>query len=435
MTEQSKKQPEEPTFLSKQISRRDMLKIAGAGGIGLALGASGAGSLLTMTNLFPEAAEEDKEDETVPFYGAHQAGIATPMQNHVYFAAMDVTAESRSELIQLFQDWTKAAALMTAGKPVGENSGNDFLPPKDTGEAAELSPSNLTITFGVGPTLFVKDGKDRFGLKRKQSGELKELPKFPLDALDEKWCGGDLCIQACADDAQVAFHAVRNLVRIARGKATIRWAQAGFQRSKQAASSKKDTPRNLFGFKDGTVNPDVHNAKEMNRYVWVQPGDGPNWLINGSYLVVRRIQMHIEVWDRSSLRDQEETFGRHKASGAPLGQKDEFDPLDLKKKRPDGQYYIPVDSHVRLAHHDGTEKILRRSYSYADGMDPKTGSLDAGLLFMCYQRKPSRQFIPIQSRLSQNDKLNEYITHRGSAIFACFPGVKKGGYIGESLFE
>ncbi|MBE3569854.1 MAG: deferrochelatase/peroxidase EfeB [Bacillales bacterium] len=434
MAEQSKKHVEEPAFLSKQISRRDVLKIAGAGGIGLALGASGAGSLLTMTNLFPEATEKDKKNDIVPFYGAHQAGIATPMQNHLYFAALDVTAESRSELIDLFQDWTKAAALMTSGKPVGEVSGNDFLPPKDTGEAEGLSASNLTITFGVGPTFFVKDGKDRFGLKHKQPRELKELPKFPLDALEEKWSGGDLCIQACADDAQVAFHAVRNLIRIARGKATIRWAQAGFQRSKQAASS-KETPRNLFGFKDGTVNPDVNNPKEMNKHIWVQLGDGPNWLVNGTYLVVRRIQMYIEVWDRSSLRDQEETFGRYKASGAPLGQKDELDPVDLKKKRADGQYYIPENSHVRLARNDGTEKILRRSYSYADGMDQKTGSLDAGLLFMCYQRMPSRQFIPIQARLSQNDKLNEYTVHRGSAIFACFPGVKKGGYIGESLFE
>lgn len=434
MAEQSKKQPEEPAFLSKEISRRDMLKLTGAGGIGLVLGATGAGSLLTMKNLFPEASDKTNKNETVPFYGVHQAGIATPMQNHLYFAALDVAADSRSELIDLFQDWTKAAAFMAAGKPVGEVSGNDFLPPKDTGEAEGLSASNLTITFGVGPTFFVKDGKDRFGLKHKQPRELKELPKFPLDALEEKWCGGDLCIQACADDAQVAFHAVRNLLRIARGKATIRWAQAGFQRSKQAASS-KGTPRNLFGFKDGTVNPDRHNPKEMNRHVWVQPGDGPNWLVNGSYLVARRIQMHIEVWDRTSLREQEATFGRYKASGAPFGQKDEFDPVDLEKKRPDGQFYIPENSHVRLAHNDGTIKILRRSYSYADGMDPKTGSLEAGLLFMCYQRMPSRQFVPIQARLSQSDKLNEYIVHRGSAIFACFPGVKKGGYIGESLLE
>jgi deferrochelatase/peroxidase EfeB len=209
---------------------------------------------------------------------------------------------------------------MSEGKPIGELTSNEFLPPKDTGEAEGLSASNLTITFGVGPSLFVKDNRDRFGLKHKQPKELTDLPAFSLDALEEEWTGGDLCIQACADDMQVAFHAVRNLIRIARGKAVLRWAQPGFQRTKQA-DAKEGTPRNLFGFKDGTVNPDVKSEKQMNEHVWVQPGDGPNWLQNGSYLVVRRIQMFIEVWDRTNLKEQENTFGRYRDTGAPFGQK------------------------------------------------------------------------------------------------------------------
>ncbi|GHI00262.1 iron uptake transporter deferrochelatase/peroxidase subunit [Neobacillus kokaensis] len=416
---------------TKKISRRDVLKTAGIGGIGVLIGASGFGGLLSITE---SKATDTVQNDIIPFYGKHQSGITTKTQDHVYFAALDVTAYEKPALVKLFKDWTEAAALMTEGKPVGELSSNEFLPPKDTGEAAGLSPSNLTITFGVGPSLFVKDGKDRFGLKHRRPKELVDLPKFPLDALEEEWTGGDLCIQACADDPQVAFHAVRNLIRIARGKAILRWAQPGFQRTKQA-DPKGETPRNLFGFKDGTVNPNFKNEQQLNKQVWVQPGDGPNWLVDGSYLVVRRIQMFIEVWDRTNLREQENTFGRYRDSGAPLGQSNEFDKLDLKSKKENGEYVIPVDSHVRLSHGDGSQQILRRAYSYSNGMDVKTGSFDAGLLFLCFQRTPSKQFIPIQKRLAQMDKLNEYTSHRGSAIFACLPGTIKGGYIGETLFN
>ncbi|WP_462408758.1 iron uptake transporter deferrochelatase/peroxidase subunit [Neobacillus sp. Marseille-QA0830] len=415
----------------KKVSRRNILKTAGIGGVGVLLGASGLGGVMAVTE--GKATNKDNKD-IVPFYGKHQSGITTLPQNHVYFAALDVTATKKEDLIKLFKEWTDAAALMTEGKTVGELSSNEYLPPKDTGEAAGLSPSNLTITFGVGPSLFLKDNNDRFGLLQKQPKELVELPKFEFDALEAEWTGGDLCIQACADDLQVAFHAIRNLIRIARGKAALKWAQTGFQRTKQA-DSKEETPRNLFGFKDGTVNPDVKSDKQTNEHIYVQPGDGPDWLAGGSYLVVRRIQMFIEVWDRSTLKEQENTFGRYRDSGAPLGQKDEFEKLDLEKKNDKGDYMIPVDSHTRLAHGDGSQQILRRSYSYSDGMDVKTGSFDAGLLFICFQRSPSKQFIPIQGRLAKMDKLNEYTSHRGSALFACLPGTKEGGFIGETLFN
>ncbi|MBT2726664.1 deferrochelatase/peroxidase EfeB [Bacillus sp. ISL-75] len=422
---------DESTSIGNKISRRDILKTAGVGGVGVILGASGLSGLLSISE--SKATTKDAH-EIVPFYGKHQSGITTKTQNHVYFVSLDVTTSKKEDLVQLFKDWTKAAALLSEGKAVGDLSSNEFLPPKDTGEAAGLSASNLTITFGVGPSLFVKDNQDRFGLKAKQPKELVDLPKFPLDALEDEWTGGDLCIQACADDLQVAFHAVRNLIRIARGKAILRWAQTGFQRTKQA-DPKSETPRNLFGFKDGTANPDVNNESQMNKQVWVQPGDGPNWLVNGSYLVVRRIQMFIEVWDRTTLKDQENTFGRYRENGAPIGQKNEFEKLDLKQKNEKGEYSIPADSHTRLSHGDGSQQILRRAYSYSDGMDLKTGSFDAGLLFLCFQRAPSKQFIPIQNRLAKMDKLNEYISHRGSAIFACLPGTKSSGFIGEALFN
>jgi deferrochelatase/peroxidase EfeB len=420
-------------FYTKKCTRRDILKTAGIGGAGMLIGASGLGSILSIADAKTDPAGKSGSKHIVPFHGKYQAGITTEMQNNVYFASLDVKTDKKSDLVTLFKEWTIASEAMTTGNLVGDPVTNGFLPPVDTGEAVGLSASNLTITFGVGPSLFVRDGEDRFGLGHKQPSELKDLPKFSLDALEDKWTGGDLCIQACADDAQVAFHAIRNLVRIARGKAELRWSQEGFQRTK-SASTDDETPRNLFGFKDGTVNPDLNDHQKLNQAVWVQPDDGQNWLTNGSYLVVRRIQMFIEVWDRTTLKGQEDTFGRKRDSGAPLGQKHEFDQVDLDKKDENGNDHIPKTAHVRRAHGKGNEHLLRRSYSYSNGMDAQTGTFDAGLLFMCYQQKPSKQFIPIQQRLAENDKLNEYISHKGSAIFACLPGIQKGEYIGETLF-
>lgn len=419
------------SILKKPMTRRDVLRLAGTGGLGLLLGGGAIGTLLTTENKrkTKAAGSISTEEDSIPFYGAHQAGIITPAQNFICFAAFDVTASGAPSLKKLFQAWTAAAAAMAAGRPVGEESGNGNLPPTDTGESAGLSPSRLTITFGAGPSLF----DNRFGLAAKKPPTFKELPAFNGDQLEPEWCGGDIGVQVCADDMQVAFHAVRNLARIARGKAVLRWVQEGFQRTNQADPS-GSTPRNLLGFKDGTANPQVANEKEMNRIVWAQSGDGAPWMAGGSYMAVRRIRMRIEVWDRSTLKDQEETFGRYRSSGAPLGAKNEFDPVDLNAADESGKPYIPRDSHVALARGDGSVQILRRSYSYSGGMDIKTGQLDAGLLFISYQRDLFKQFVPLQQKLAKSDRLNEYILHVGSAAFACFPGAAQGGYIGDTLF-
>src|SRR5918999_495100 len=177
------------------------------------------------------------------------------------------------------------------------------------------------------------------------------------------------------------------------------------------------------------------DADLMDRYVWVPEGEGPSWMTGGTYLVARRIRMLIEVWDRASLADQEGTIGRHKYSGAPIGSENEFDPVDLEARGEDGELLIPEDSHVRLARQSDEEKILRRGYSFTDGMDHERGQLDAGLFFICFQRDPRLQFVPLQRRLGSSDLLNEYIQHTGSAVFACPRGAREGGYVGEALFE
>ena len=212
----------------------------------------------------------------------------------------------------------------------------------------------------------------------------------------------------------------------------MRWSQLGFGRTATTSRS-QDTPRNLMGMKDGTANIRAEDTEAMERFVWVD-GEGPGWMRGGSYMVTRRIRMLLEIWDRSSLEDQEQTIGRHKYSGAPLGGSEEFDPLDLDAEH-GGVPAIPVDAHVRLASakvNDG-ERILRRGYSFTDGVDESLGELEAGLFFICFQRDPAVQFVAIQRRLGMNDALNEYIKHVGSAVFAVPPGAGKGGYVGETL--
>jgi deferrochelatase/peroxidase EfeB len=408
-------------FLSQKISRRNALALVGTFGAGVALG--GGGTLTVRALADP--------GQTVQFYGKHQAGIATPQQDRLHFASFDLTVSDAGEVRELMREWSEAAAKMCAGQPVGDENANAFVPPEDTGEAQDLTAGRLTVTFGFGPTLFEMDGEDRFGLAYRKPAALREIPVLPGDNLEPGLSGGDLCVQACSDDPQVAFHAVRNLARIGRGAAVIRWSQLGFGRT-SSTSSEQQTPRNLMGFKDGTNNIRAENTDLMDRYVWVK--EGPDWMKDGTYLVARRIRMLIEVWDRTALQEQEQTIGRHRASGAPLGKTDEFDAVDLEAKGPDGLPLTPLDSHVRLARKDRRERILRRGYSFTDGMDQRTGQLDAGLFFISFQRDPHKQFVPLQRRLGQTDRLNEYIQHTGSALFACPPGAGRDGFVGQHLF-
>jgi deferrochelatase/peroxidase EfeB len=263
---------------------------------------------------------------------------------------------------------------------------------------------------------------------------LRRLPPFRGESLNPDRSDGDLCIQACADDPQVSFHAIHILTRIAADVATLRWSQEGFGRT-SATSRSQGTTRNLMGFKDGTDNIRAEDTDAMERFVWVQRGDGPGWMEGGSYLIVRRIQMLFDVWDATSLEGQERVFGREKESGAPLGERNEYDPVDLSAKR-DGELVIPANAHIRLASPDynDDQRILRRGYSYSEPPEPGSGQIDAGLLFICFQRDPQRQFVPLQRRLANSDALNHHTLHTASAIFACPPGAKREGFVGEGLF-
>jgi deferrochelatase/peroxidase EfeB len=401
-----------------RISRRRLLGAAGAGAAAVGLTAACAN---------PQA-EPAAAERVVPFRAPHQAGITTPAQDRLHFVALDLTSTDVGRVQELFRTWTAAAERMTAGAettPGGATGGNPYAPPDDTGEALGLPASSLTLTFGLGASFFTK-----LGLDAQLPAGLAALPPFAGDQLDPALSGGDLCIQACSDDPQVAVHAVRNLVRSGFGTTEVRWSQLGFGRT-SSTSTAQATPRNLFGFKDGTRNVKAEEPEALDQHVWVAPGDGPAWLDGGTYLVARRIRMHVEIWDRTSLSEQEVIIGRTKGVGAPIGAAAEFDEADLSPTGP-----IDVNAHIRLASAEslGGVKILRRGYNFVDGSDGQ-GHLNAGLFFVAYMRDPHAQFVPMQRALARSDVLMEYIEHTGSAVFACPAGLGEGAYWGQSLLE
>ena len=391
--------------------------------------AGSAGLLGAAASLRPASAEM-LQPATEAFYGAQQGGIATRQQAHTYFATFDLTTEARADVRALLQRWTEAAAKLCAGETVDGT---------DSDEVLGLPAAHLTLTFGFGPGLFVKDGKDRYGLAAQRPAALVDLPVFVGDQLQPARSGGDLSVQGCADDPQTAFHAVRQLARLAYGTAQLRWVQTGFMPSLVG-----QTPRNLMGFRDGTDNPDSGNATDMSGVVWV--GDeGPAWMRGGSYVVARRIRIALEHWDRMPVGFQEQTFGRSKVSGAPIGGKSEHDAANLAANDADGNPVIAENAHVRLASVASSgARIFRRGYSYNDGLSftaerwppwRQGMEYDSGLLFVAYQKDPRTGFIKMFDRMAKFDMLNQFVTHTGSGLFACPPGVEKGGFIGSSLLE
>jgi deferrochelatase/peroxidase EfeB len=456
---------------------------------GFLSGAAGAVGVLGAASTIKQGVAAPRlPDAALPFYGEHQNGIVLPMQSDAYFATFDLVTTRRDDVVNLLRTWTEAAARMTEGKTAqpleaalkpavaGAEGATDpkydssygagsaaqvpgaaetlGQPPTgfggasstggagaDTGEALGLSPARLTLTFGFGAGLFVKDGVDRYGLAAHRPPALIDLPTFVGDQLVAERSGGDLLVQACADDPQVAFHAVRQLARLAGSAATIRWVQTGFV----PVLADGETPRNLMGFKDGTNNPSVADPKVMDKVVWVG-AEGPDWMRGGSYAVTRRIRIALEHWDRMNVAFQEETVGRHKYSGAPLGKNAEFDALDLAATDKEGNPTIAENAHVRLATaaaNDGAQ-ILRRGYSYNDGANFTTErwppwrqglEYDAGLFFVCFQRDPRTGFVKLFERMAKFDMLNQFVTHTSSGLFACPPGTSADRYIGQALFE
>ncbi|MFD5389666.1 iron uptake transporter deferrochelatase/peroxidase subunit [Streptomyces sp. NPDC127074] len=405
---------------SSGISRRRLLGTAGAAGAAGLVAGGAAGAYAS------EAARETPEPlsslgaRAVPFHGKRQGGITTPLQAHGHLLAFDLApGANRKAAAALLRRWSRTAQELMAGE----------APADDTGIALDAGPSSLTVTFGFGRTFFGKTGLD---------GQLPEalapLPDFVSDALDPKRSNGDLWIQIGADDALVAFHALRALQREAGSTARLRWQMNGFNRT-PGATDRPMTTRNLMGQIDGTNNPKPADD-DFERRIFVPEKGEPAWLAGGSYAVVRRIRMLLDTWDHLSLERQEKVVGRRKSDGAPLSGGTETTPVRLDKVNGDGALAIAGAAHVRVAAPASNQgaAMLRRPFSYHDGFRDD-GAPDAGLLFIAWQADPMKGFVPVQRKLDLGDDLSRFLRHEASALFAVPPGCAPGQYVGQALLE
>ncbi|MGN2361038.1 iron uptake transporter deferrochelatase/peroxidase subunit [Streptomyces luridiscabiei] len=412
------------------VSRRRLLGgVGAAGATGLVLGAGGGAAGYAATRSDEPTALTAVGSTEAMFHGKHQPGITTPLQARGHLVAFDLVAGAgRKEAVALMRRWSAVARELMAGRPTG---GSADGPGHDTGIALDAGPSSLTVTFGFGRTFFA-----RTGLTSRLPAALDPLPPFSSDQLDAKRSDGDLWVQIGADDALVAFHALRAVQKESAGTVKVRWQMNGFNRT-PGATARPMTARNLMGQIDGTGNPKPAD-EDFGRRIFVpaSPGTPQEWLEGGSYAVVRRIRMLLDDWEKLAVDRQEQVIGRRKADGAPLSGGSETTAMDLDKAGPDGRLVIPDNAHARISspEKNGGAAMLRRPFSYHDGIS-EDGTPDAGLLFVCWQADPFQGFVPVQRKLDRGDALSPFIRHEASGLFAVPGGAAEGEYVGQRLLE
>ncbi|MGW0473416.1 iron uptake transporter deferrochelatase/peroxidase subunit [Streptomyces coeruleorubidus] len=401
------------------ISRRRLLGTAGA--TGLVLGTTGAALGYAAAPTQAAAPLTSLGTDQAMFHGKHQPGITDGLQARGHLVAFDLAAGAgRKEAAALLRRWSETARRLMAGEP----SAHD-----DTDVARDAGPSSLTITFGFGHSFF-----GRTGLEKQRPTALDPLPEFSSDHLDKKRSNGDLWVQIGANDALVAFHALRAVQKDAGSAARVRWQMNGFNRS-PGATAHPMTARNLMGQIDGTRNPKP-SEPDFDQRIFVPEKAEPAWMANGSYAVVRRIRMLLDDWEKLSVKAQEDVIGRRKSDGAALSGGTETTAMDLEKTDAKGNLVVPINAHARITRPDqnGGAAMLRRPFSFHDGID-QDGIPDAGLLFICWQADPLRGFVPVQRKLDRGDALSQFIRHESSGLFAVPGGAAEGEYVGQELLE
>jgi len=397
--------------MAERVSRRRFV----AGGVAALAGTGLAGCATARSAVSAEGFGTAVE----PCYGAHQAGVATAPQAHALFVALDLVPQqrrsARETLEAILRLWTSDAERLTQGEPALA----------DTEPELARRPARLTVTVGLGASAF-----ERAGLSRLRPASVADLPAFRTDALDPRWCGGDLLLQLCADDPVAVAHAARVMLKNVRSMTRQRWRQRGF-RNAHGADRTGATMRNLMGQVDGTVN--LRTEAEFDQLVW-DDGARQRWFAGGTVLVLRRIRAELDTWDELDRATKELVVGRRLDNGAPLTGRQEHDEPDFAAEV-GGIPVIAPNSHIALARARGpNERFLRRPYNYDDA--PAGGeTTNSGLIFAAYQRDPATQFVPVQQRLADADGLNPWITTIGSAVFAVLPGAEPGGYLGAALFH
>ena len=369
-----------------------------------------------------------------------------PRRKRTPSSSASTSSGGAAELRTLLDRWSEAAPRLAGAQQVGERSPSSRLPPVDTGEADDRPPAQTHRSRSApasacsAPVVSTASAWPD-GVRK----ALEPLPVFPGDELDSGTAPVDLCLQVCADDQQVALHAVRNLVRVGEGIAAVRWSHLGFgppAGDTRGSGGGRSTHRNLLGFREGTSNPTTADRRFADA-VWVAPEDGPAWMVGGTYLVLRHVLLDLAAWDDLNLLDRERVIGRHRRSGAPISERDEAAPLDLDAEGPDGRPVTDPRSHVAVAHRaSGDRGLYRRSYNLAAGIPQVEEVLgrsapagSGGLLFLAFCRDPRLQFVPVQQALAANDLLGAYMRTVGSEVVAVLPGLVGGASWAEALLD
>lgn len=423
---------------SRQFSRRQVIGGIAAGIVGGALVGSGITNVV-KDNTFNDDSPTGAAYTRIELNNAQQyydldypSGIVDASQRYCVFAMFDMReGATRTDLQLLLARWTAAIATMQSGKTLGKirPDFSESSVPKDMGETADLDPCSLTITTGFGRACSTSASVWKIS-SPSTSTSLSGIAS-PTSA----WCSRRrAATSACRSAPTTArlssmrFTLWPVLPAVRRSLPSCRKASCPIRQS-----SDQPTPRDLFGFRDGTTNPT--EDQEFEDFLWVKDTK-QEWLKNGSFMCYGRTIADVETWESDRISDQEQLIGRRKDTGAPLSNPngDEFDIPDLNARDANGDLLIDPNSHVAITSDQRLGfKVLRRSYNYWSGLNDH-GDQNAGFLNCTYVNDPYRYWL-LRDDMGRYDRLNEYYYDDFRGVYAVPHAPATGTYLGQEFFE